>query len=109
MRNTWPVSPYRHSHGDQGVIMGPDRAVVIGHGIVARLGGGHGADAPAREEGAVRELVGDAGGTIRTGDAGQQYLPGVRGAYTAGLLGAVEGESIGAEIIAPECGLETLT
>ena len=109
MRNTWLGQPVaRQAEGDQSVVMRPDRAVVIGHGIVARLGGGHGADAPAREEVAVHQLVGDAGGAVGSGDAGQQHMPGVRGADTAGLLGAVQGESVGAEIIAPECGLEAL-
>src|SRR5690606_35818716 len=40
----------RQSQRDQGVVMGPDGAIVIGNRAVARFGRGDGANAPARKE-----------------------------------------------------------
>ena len=70
----------REPERDQRVVVRPDRAVVIRHRIVARLAARDGADAPAREELRAEQVVRDLGRALRPRDAGEQHLPGIRGA-----------------------------
>src|SRR5262249_33883534 len=76
--------------------------------IVARLGIGDGADAPAGKELRVEKAVADLDRAIGLGDTGEQHLTGIGAAYPARLLLAVERERIGAELLAPERCIETL-
>ena len=92
---------------DQRVVVRPDRAVVIGHRIVARLAARHGADTPAREKMRPHQVGGDEAGAVFAHHAAEQELPGVRRAHPARLFGAVERERIGAEIVTPERFLKT--
>src|SRR5947207_14956855 len=92
---------------DQRVVMRPDRAVVIGHRIVAGLAQRHRADAPAGEEMRSHQIGGDLAGAVLTHHAAEQQLPGVGAADLAGLLGPIEREPIGAELLAPECFLKS--
>ncbi len=93
---------------DQRIVVRPDRPVVIGHRIVARLALRDGADAPAGEEAFAHEIDGDAARTVLAYDAGKQELPGVGGMHPALRLGAIERECVGAELLAPERRLKTL-
>src|SRR5262249_11656877 len=49
-----------------------------------------------------------AAGALRSSDAGEQHLPGIRAAHPAGRLVAVERDGVGAEISGPEACLEPL-
>src|SRR6185437_4629164 len=92
----------REPQGDQRIVVRPDRAVVVGHRIVAGFALGDGANAPAREETRSQQAGRDRGRTVWLNDAGEQELACVRRADTARLLVAVEGNGVGAEIGTPE-------
>src|SRR5262245_3606567 len=93
---------------NQRIVMRPDRAVVIGHRIVARFGIGDGANAPSGEELRPQQAVGYLDRPIGLGNAGEQDLTGIRAADAAGLLLAVERERVGLELLAPEACVESL-
>ena len=84
------------------VVVRPHRAVVIRHRIVARLAARQRADAPAAETVAVEQRGGDAPRPLGRRDAGEQGVAGIGRAHAARTLGAVEGQRIGAEVVAPE-------
>ena len=88
--------------------MRPDRAVVVGHWIVARLAARHRADTPACEKMRPHQIGGDLSGAVFPNHAAEQQLPRVRCAYSAWLFGAIERECIGAELVAPERFFKTL-
>src|SRR5262245_8181748 len=94
--------------GDQGVVVRPDRAVVIGHGIVACLAVGNGADAPTRIVGRQQEFGGDGSGALGPGDAGKEGMPGIAGSHLAGGLGTVESQRVAADLLTPETAIEAL-
>src|SRR3984957_9480113 len=60
------------AEADQRVVVRPDRAVVVGHRIVARFGRGDRPDAPAREEVRTQQLLSDRRRSILRNDAGEQ-------------------------------------
>ena len=98
----------RKPERDQRIVVRPDRAVVIGHRIVAHLAARDGADAPAREEVRSHQIGGDETRAILADHAAEQHLPGIRGAHLASPLLAVERKRVGSELLAPERLLETL-
>ena len=82
--------------------MRPDRAVVVGHRVVARLGRGDRPDSPAGEEGGPQELLRDRRGAVFRHNAGKQQLAGVGGPHPARPLSPVERQRVGADVLAPE-------
>ena len=98
----------REAERDQRIVVRPDRAVVIGHRIVAHFTARHGPDPPAGEEARAQQPVRDQFRAVRPRDAGEQHLAGIRGADAARLLRAVERERIGLQFLTPECRLEAL-
>ena len=86
--------------------MRPDRAVVVGGRVEALLARAQRAQAPAGEEVAAEELLRDARGALGAADAGEEELACVGAAHVAGPLVAVERERVGADVLAPEGGLE---
>ncbi len=103
-----PLAVVGHAgHADGGVVR-PDRAVVIGHRIEARLAHGQGADAPAAVEGGREQLFGDPLGPFRRRQAAEQQVPRVGRAHSAQLAGAVDGDAIAAEVFHPEAPFDRL-
>src|SRR3954451_19977182 len=98
----------REPERDQRIVVRPDRPVMIGHRIVTHLALRDGADAPAREEMRPHQIGGDEARAVLADHAAEQDLAGVGGPHLAGPLLAVECKRIGAELLAPERGLETL-
>src|ERR1700761_6412658 len=98
----------REPERDQRIVMRPDRAVMIGHRIVAGLVQRDGADAPAREEMRPQQIDRDLAGTVLADHAAEQEMPGVRRAPRARLLFAVQRQGVGAELLAPESVLKAL-
>ncbi len=96
----------RGAGGDQGVVVRPDRAVVIRHRVVAQLALADRAHAPAREEMLVAEPGDDLPRAFGMRDAGEQAVPRVRGAHATGLFVAVERQRVGFDVRAPERGVE---
>src|SRR5450432_4162996 len=92
----------REAECDQRVVMRPDRPVMIRHRIIACLAQRDGANTPAGEEVRPHQVGGDAAGTVMAHDAGKQQLPGIGRPHPAWLLGAVECQCIGPELLAPE-------
>src|SRR5918993_2427642 len=79
---------------DQRVVVGPHRAVVIRHGIVAGFAMSNRADAPSAERLATHQRVSSATCTLRIRDACEQCVPGVRGTNASGPLSAIERKCI---------------
>src|SRR3954469_15571639 len=98
----------RQPEPDQGIVMRPDRAVVVRGRIEALLARADGAQPPAREELRTEEAFGDARCAFRARDAGEKKLPGVGRAHGAPSLGAIEGKRVSPELFAPECRFEAL-
>ena len=99
----------REAQRDQRVVVRPDRAVVIGHRVVARLAHGDGADAPAGEDIGAAAARGDAPRAVRPRDAGEQaHGPALEVRTRHGRLVAVERQRVGADLLAPERLLEAL-
>src|SRR6185312_14070215 len=94
------------SKRDQRVVMRPNRSVVIGHGIVARLAERDRAYAPAAEEMRLHQVRRDHPSAVFADHAAEQKLTGIGRPYPARPLVAVERERVGAEFVAPECLLE---
>ena len=70
----------RHAHGG---VVGPDRTVVVGHGIEARLTAGQGAQAPACSEPGGQQPFGHPPGPLRRGQAAEQQMSGVGAQHPA--------------------------
>ena len=98
----------RQPERDQRVVVRPDRPVMIGHRIVAGLAERNGANAPTGEEMRPHQIGRDAPRAVVAYHAAEQQMAGIRGAHRAGLLLAVKRQRVGAELLAPECLLETL-
>src|SRR5262245_45972034 len=98
----------REPERNQRIVVRPDRAVVVGHRVVARFRAGDGANAPAGEELRPQQPESDLDRPVGPGDAGEQDLAGIGAAHAARLLAAVERQRIGAELWAPEGGVEPL-
>src|SRR6185436_16309586 len=96
----------REAERDQRVIVRPDRAVVVRSGVEAPLALAQGADAPAAEEVGAEQALRHARRALGAHHAGKQQLAGVRAAHAARRAVAVERDRIGAELLAPERGLE---
>ena len=98
----------RQPMSNQGIVVRPDRTVVITHGIVAAFGGGDGSHAPAGEQCRGQERRGHARGTLGGGDAREQAMSGVGRPHAAGPLIPIEGQGIAGQFLAPEGLLEPL-
>ena len=90
------------AEADQRVVVRPDRAVVVGHRIVARFGRSDRPDAPASEEVRAQQLLSDRRRSFLRDDAGEQQLTGIGRAHSARTLPAIERERIGPDVFAPE-------
>ena len=86
------------ARGDQGVVVRPDRAVVVRHRVVARLAGVDRPDAPARKQASSSSESATRAARSGRGDAGEQALSGVGRANRAGALAAVERQRVGPEV-----------
>src|SRR5262249_28417565 len=93
---------------DQGVVVRPDRAVVIRHRIVARLARGYGSHPPAGKRLGAKQHLRHARSPFTIDNAGEKALACVRRSDPARLLVAVQGQGVGANVVAPERRLEAL-
>ncbi len=71
MRHRMLQAVAREAERDQRVVVRPDRTVMVGHRVVARLAFGDRADAPAREKLLAHQVGGDAPGAVLPHDAGK--------------------------------------
>src|SRR6185437_7744749 len=102
-----PESITRHAAGNQGIVMGPDRTVVIGERIVASLSVGDSPDSPAVKKIRLQHFAGQAGSGFGRSNAGIEALSGIGSAHAAGLFVSIQGQRINRKIIAPECFIKT--
>ncbi len=93
---------------DQGIVMGPDRAVVVRKRVVTSFSGGQGADSPSAEEIGPKQSVCSSFSPLRTCDTRVQAVARVRRAYPAGPFLAVKRQGVSAKVFAPEGFLEML-
>src|ERR1700733_10817225 len=96
----------RETQRDQGIVMRPDRAVMIRHRVITGLAARNGADAPAGEEMRPHQIGRDQARAILADNAAEEQSPGVRRPHLAWLLVAIERQRVGAEFLAPERLLE---
>src|SRR5262245_26055050 len=89
-------------------VVGPDRAVVVGHRVVLDLAGRDGSDAPTRKPSRVQQRPGDPPRVLPTRDPGPQTMTRIRGAHSTRALPTIEGKRVGAQLFAPELALELL-
>ncbi len=82
--------------------MRPDRAVVVGHGIVACLAGADSANPPAGEKLFSHERCNQTLGALFFCDSAKQSVPGIGAAHAALFFFAVEGERVHTQLFAPE-------
>src|SRR3954468_2438302 len=99
----------RETGGDQTIVVWPYRAIVIGHRVVPRVGGGQRPDSPTGKHFLSHELLRDATCAIRCRNTAEQTVAGVRGSYATRTFMTVEGERIGRFVVTPESILERLT
>src|SRR5579875_4147263 len=93
-------------HGDQRVIVRPDRPNVIAHRVKAHFALGKRADAPAGEHVRLHEALRNPVGTHRIGDPAPESMPGI-GADDPGLtLAPIKGQAVEAFVVHPEGLLE---
>ncbi len=92
----------RETPGDQCVVVGPDRPVMVRKRIVRRFPFGEGANSPAGEQLGVQDGLGDPLAAEGAGDSGEQAMTGVGGSDAARPLGPVQGQRIGAQVFTPE-------
>src|SRR4051794_4917042 len=100
MRHRMLEAVAREPERDQRIVVRPDRAVMIGHRIVAHLALRDRADAPAREGVRRHQIGGDETCAVLADHAAEQHLPGIGCPHLAGPLLAVERERIGTELLA---------
>ncbi len=93
---------------DHRIVVRPDRAVVVGHWIIAGRAARHCPDAPSGKGAWLHQPGDDLAGAIPLGNAAEQNLAGIRRMNAAGLLVTVERQRVGAEVLAPERRLEAL-
>src|SRR6266487_1442240 len=94
------------SRGDQGVIVRPDRSIVIGHGIVSRLAASHRTNAPTGERSFVCERCRYAARVLLCRDTGEKTVPRVRRAHSTRLLAAIQRKGVSGKLITPKRLLE---
>src|SRR5215210_6146832 len=94
--------------GDQGVVVGPDRAVVVGVRVVAPFTLGHGPHTPAAEELLAHQPVGYGPRPTFGYDAAPEEVSGAGAQRVDPAPGSVEGEGVVAAILHPEVPVETL-
>src|SRR6266704_3891034 len=99
-----PVSG--ESRSNQGVIVRPDRSVVIGHGVVARFAARHRADSPSGERGLVCESCHYTARVFVSRDTSEKTVTCVRRSHPARLLPPVQRNGVGGEVVAPKGFLE---
>src|SRR5579883_3265289 len=89
-------------HGNQRVIMRPDRPNVIAHRVKAHFALGKCADTPAGEHVRLHEALRDLVGTHRIGNPAPESVPGI-GADDPGLmLAPIKGQAVKAFVLHPE-------
>lgn len=88
--------------------MRPDRPVVVGHGVVTRLGDRDGPDPPAREGVLLHQGPGQDGRVLGLGYAREKAVPGVGAAHPARSLLPVQRQHVGPQFVRPEGLLEAL-
>src|SRR5262245_26372892 len=103
------IAVARQASSDQRIVVRPDRSIVIGHRIVARLAMRDGTDAPTRIVGKAQKLGGDFSRAFRPGDARKEGVAGVAGTYLARGLATVERQRVTADLFAPKALLEAPT
>ena len=104
-----PVPVARKPRRDQGVVVGPDGAVVVRERAVPRVVGGHRADAPARPERAVGQRRDHLLGPLRRDDPAPEQVPDVGAHRVDALLLGVERERVvPAALVDPERLVEAL-
>ncbi len=100
------VARARQAERRDGVVVRPDRSVVVGHRVVARLAGGEGPDAPPGEHRVAHELLGHPPRAGWRHDPRPQAVAGVGGPHPADALRAVERDAVCAQLVDPEGLLE---
>ena len=96
------------SRGDDRVVVRPHRSVVVRHRVVPHRIRRDRADTPPAERRIGEQRFGNNPGPLGIDDAREQAVSGVRRTDAAGALACVERQGVGAEILAPEGGLEAL-
>src|SRR5206468_1615477 len=90
------------------VVVRPDRAALVGGGIVSGVVRGEGADAPAAPHIRSQQPPYDPLRPVRAGDAAPQQVAGVGSDRLDRALVRVEAEGVEADVLAPEGRLEAL-
>src|SRR5207253_11085681 len=99
----------REACRDQGVVMGPHRAVVVGNWVVASLSHGHGTHAPTVKETCAEQRLGNEFRSLAAGNPGVETVAGIGSTHAARLLAPVECQRVGTKIAAPERFLKFFT
>ena len=97
-----PHSVSGKSRRDDGTVVRPDRAVVVGDGIVAALANGNRAHAPAAEQVGGHQGVADTLSSPWRRSSAVKDMARIRCAYGALTLVAIQRKGIDAEGLAPE-------
>src|SRR6266567_3495271 len=94
---------------DQSVIVRPDRSIVIGHRIVARLAASHRTDAPTGERRFFCKRCRNAARVLLCRNTGEKTMPRVRCSHPARLLASIQCNGVSTKIVAPKRLLEATT
>src|SRR5438445_13459774 len=81
----------REPQRDQGVVMWPDRSIMIRHRVVASLSGGDCANPPTGKHSFAEQSFSGQGGTFCTCHLAKQCLTSICSSYTALLFDDIEG------------------
>src|SRR5690625_2219028 len=82
--------------------MRPDRAIMIGHRVEARLGRCKRANTPARKRAWAHQGADQPFGALGPGNTGPEGMTRIRGTHATRALLAIERKRIAAEVLAPE-------
>src|SRR5213075_2171280 len=94
------------SRGDEGVIVRPDRTIVIRHRIVARLAASYCPNSPSGKGCFIRQGCRNTPRMFLGSDACKQTMTSIRRSHPARTLAAVQSDGICGNIFTPEDFLE---
>src|SRR6185503_3021996 len=95
-----------HAGGYEGVIVRPDRSIVIRHGIKASLSDCDGSDTPSTKKLLIHQGFGRSHAVLWVSNTGPETVAGIRRLDSTRLLEPVQSQRIGREVVAPEVALE---
>src|SRR6266540_565171 len=97
------------SRSNQGVIVRPDRSIVIGHGIVARLAASDCAKPPTGERCLVCKRCHHTARMFLSRDTSKKTVSRVRSSHPASVLAPIQRKGVGGKFITPKSCLEPAT